>query len=706
MSPTSESLAELARRNGVGTEYWDWTGTHVEVPASTLVAVLAALDIDASDDEAVARALVETDERAWRRVLPPTVVARAGRPLAVPVHVPHGSPVDLAIVLEDGTTREPSQLDRWIDPREIDGALVGRATFELPGDLPTGWHRLRAEIPGVGTSEAVLVVTPERLTTATWLDEQPVWGLVAQAYQARSADSWGIGDAADIATLAEWSAARGAAFVLVNPLHAPAPVLPVEPSPYLPTTRRFVDPSMIRVDEVPGRSALDETAIARLDELGRAARALDLVDDIDRTAVWSVKREALALLFGADLVDPERTRAFGAFCEAEGEALVDFATYCALAEEHGRDWGAWPTGLHHPAAEAVARYRDDNADRVDFFRWLQWIVAEQLTRAQQRARDAGMGIGVVHDLAVGVHPVGADAWALPDSLARGVTVGAPPDQFNQMGQNWSQPPWRPDRLAELGYAPYRDMLRAVLRHAGGVRIDHILGLFRLWWIPEASTADTGAYVRYDDEALIGILALEAERAGAVVIGEDLGVVEERTRHVMAERGIDGTSILWFEWDADGRPLAPEEYRHDCLASVTTHDLPPTAGYLALEHVDIRERLGLLTRDPAEERAHERGVIAAVEARLRERGLLTTADPGVEDVVEAMHRYLASSRARLMGVSLADLAGDRRSVNQPGTYLEYPNWRVPLSGPDGGLLLLEELLRAPLAERIAAASVRH
>ena len=308
------------------------------------------------------------------------------------------------------------------------------------------------------------------------------------------------------------------------------------------------------------------------------------------------------------------------------------------------------------------------------------------------ARDAGMPVGVVHDLAVGVHPDGADTWALGDALARDVTAGAPPDAFNQQGQDWSQPPWRPDQLAALGYAPYRDMLRTVLRHAGALRVDHIIGLFRLWWVPRGHGPAQGTYVRYDHEALVGILALEAARAGAFVVGEDLGTVEPWVRDYLRERGILGTSILWFEKDGEGRPLPPEAWRELCLATVTTHDLPPTAGYLAGEHIDIRERLGLLTRPVAEEAEVDAADREAVLDALRDLKLLEES-PTERDKVEALHRFLALTPARLIGVALADAVGDRRAMNQPGTSTEYPNWRLPLADGVGQPVLLEDLMDA-------------
>ena len=290
---------------------------------------------------------------------------------------------------------------------------------------------------------------------------------------------------------------------------------------------------------------------------------------------------------------------------------------------YGSDWHQWPQDLRHPDGPGIAAFAEEHADEIDFHRWLQWQLDEQLTIAQAHALASGMALGIMHDLAVGVHPNGADAWALQDVLALGVSAGAPPDAFNQQGQDWSQPPWRPDALAEQEYRPFRSLVSAVLRHAGGVRIDHIIGLFRLWWIPRGAKPTDGTYVYYDHEAMVGILALEAHRAGALVVGEDLGTVEPWVRDYLRERGVFGTSILWFEMDhaGDGRPVPAERWREYCLSSVTTHDLPPTAGYLAGEHVRLRDRLGLLTRSFDEELATDRAEQEAWLTEIRRAGLL-------------------------------------------------------------------------------------
>ncbi|KWX00041.1 4-alpha-glucanotransferase [Carbonactinospora thermoautotrophica] len=700
MTELTPELAELAAEYGIATEYRDWRGRHVRVPAGTIRAVLAALDVDASTPEAIRRALHEHRLAGWRRMLPLYLVTRAGWTPYFHVHVTHGDPVEVWVTLEDGTERRDLvQREHNVPPVEVDGRLVGEAAFDLPGGLPLGWHTLHAR-SGETSATAPLIVTPDRLELPAPLRTGRAWGFMTQLYATRSRRSWGIGDLVDLADLARWSGAElGAGFVLVNPLHAAEPVPPVEPSPYLPTTRRFFNPLYIRVEEIPEYAYLRVVEQARVYELAEPLRRAT-ADLLDRDAAWRAKREALWLVYQVPRT-PGRQAAFELFKRREGQGLVDFATWCALAEEHGLPWQRWPEELRDP--EAVAKAREQHAEPIDFHCWLQWVLDEQLAAAQRAARAAGMPIGIMHDLAVGVHAEGADAWALQDVLARGITAGAPADAFNQQGQDWSQPPWRPDRLAEAGFVPYRDMLRTVLRHAGGIRVDHVIGLFRLWWVPRGMTPADGTYVRYDHEALVGILALEAHRAGAVVVGEDLGTVEPWVRDYLRERGLLGTSILWFERDqATGGPLRPEHWRALCLGTVTTHDLPPTAGYLAGEHVALRERLGLLARPVAEEQAEDLAWRQAWVALLEELGLLRPAgapsdgenpEPGAARIVEALHRFLTRTPCRLLGVALPDAVGDRRTQNQPGTKDEYPNWRIPLTDEHGMPVTLEDLPRS-------------
>jgi 4-alpha-glucanotransferase len=698
----SQALLRLTAAYGVVPDFWGFDGSHRQVGASTLIAVLDALGVDASSPERIDVAITHVEDMPWRRTLPPVVVVRQGRHAHVPVHVPHGDPVGVWLELDaeaGGGRRDLVQADVLVDPRSVDGRLVGRATFTIPTDLPLGWHVMQATGPSA-SARSVVVVTPSTLELPEQLRTGRAWGFMAQLYSVRSRASWGVGDFADLAELG-WLSARtcGADFLLVNPLHSAEPAGPMTPSPYLPTTRRFVSPLYIRVEDVRETAYLSAADRALVEWAAEPAISLDSdAGPIDRDVAWTAKRSALEIVFTAPR-SAARQAAFDEFRREQGEGLEDFALWCALAERY--EGAPWPAEANDISSDLVDRARVELAGRVDFHCWLQWVADSQLADAQRAALAGGMSIGIMHDLAVGVHPEGADVWALGDVLARGATVGAPPDMYNQQGQNWSQPPWRPDELARVAYRPYRDLLRTVLRHAGAIRIDHVIGLFRLWWIPEGAAAGEGAYVRYDHEALIGILALEAHRAGAVVIGEDLGVFEPWVRDYLTERGILGTSILWFEKDQNGRPLAPEHYRRLALASVTTHDLPPTAGYLAEEHVALRERLGLLTEPVADVRAQARAEREEMVAVLRGRGLVG-ADPSERELVEALHRLILATPAALIGVSLADAVGERRAQNQPGTDQEYPNWKVPLADGSGQVVLIEDLFSNPRLRSLAAA----
>ena len=483
MTEPAASLVELARRYGVATEYVDWTGRHATVAESTLVSVLDALSVSAVTEDERAAALVSHDRDYWARPMPATIVARAGSASSFWVHVTHGDPVGLWLRLEDGSVRTGlRQLENHTAPYDLDGRLVGEASFELPADLPLGYHRLHVQI-GSADISTLVIVTPTSLELPARLGSSRAWGLATQLYSVHSERSWGIGDLTDLTDLAVWSASRhGAGFILVNPLHAASPTAPMEPSPYLPTSRRFVNPLYLRVEAIPEFAYVRGRARLRKAREDLQARA-DAAELIDRDKAWKVKRAALKRVYQAKR-SAGRALAYAAYREREGRSLDDFATWCALAEKYGSDWHHWPEELQHPSNAAVADFAAAHADAVDFHRWLQWQLDDQLTAAQATAVQAGMKLGVMHDLAVGVDPDGADAWALQDVLALGVTAGAPPDEFNQLGQDWSQPPWRPDQLVGRAYEPFRALVNAVLRHAGGVRIDHIIGLFRLWWIPK------------------------------------------------------------------------------------------------------------------------------------------------------------------------------------------------------------------------------
>ncbi|MFI7678099.1 4-alpha-glucanotransferase [Actinophytocola sp. NPDC049390] len=529
---------------------------------------------------------------------------------------------------------------------------------EGPDTPPLGYHRL--------DDGHELIVTPRRLPPVA-----PAWGWMLQLYALRSPASWGIGDYAD---LRDFTNASGAGVVLVNPVQAITPTLPVQRSPYSPSSRRFANPIYLRItetDEFARADAATKDAVLAL--------APPHADLIDYDAAWTAKLRALELLWPGTPQDMP-------------DDLRDFATFCALAERRGSDWRKWPSYLRDPAHPAVATARDEVlADRIAFHAWLQRLCEQQLTAARQATTAK-----IVHDLPVGVDPAGADAWALQDVLASDVTVGAPPDAFSQQGQDWNLPPFRPDKLAEQGYRPFRDVIRSVLRHADGIRVDHIAGLFRLWWIPPGHPASEGTYVYYDADAMLGILALEAHLAGAMVVGEDLGTVPDEVTDAMHDRGVLSSSVLYFERDAGepGEPLLPpKRWPADAMASISTHDLPTTSGFLRGENVRVRAELGLVG-DPDAEYARAETAKEEMLAALDAHGLLPD-DPSEEDLVVALHRLLATAASRLLLTSPQDALGEPRQPNLPGTVDEYPNWRIPLP-LEVDALLADPTLRAAVA----------
>ncbi|WP_217229799.1 4-alpha-glucanotransferase [Streptomyces anulatus] len=751
-------LSRLAALHGVATSYSPSPDVTVSVPDDTVIAVLAALGVDAGTPADVRKCLAAAESRS--RLLPPTVVVWAGEPLPPALAgLPPGSTVTVEPEPPETPGRPsgrrpaplsmrsraaapaapvtpPGDVVEASAPAGVSAAPVmppagaatafappvppppGTSTAFAPASAPhpqradgepgasaavPGWwippapgvHRVHVRTPDHRRATATLVVAPARVPQPP----ERSHGFLVQLYSLLSDRSWGMGDLGDLADLAAWAGRTlGSGFVQVNPLHAAVPGHPTDPSPYRPSSRRFPDPVHLRVESIPEYGHVRDRAA--LDDLRQEAAALSeaVLNKgalIDRDAVWELKRQALELVVEVPLT-PGRRAAYCDFLAEQGQALEDHALWCALAEVHGPDWHTWPEALRDPRSPATARARTELLDRVDFHCRLAWLTATQLAAAQRAAEDAGMSVGIVHDLAVGVHPAGADTWAQQEAFAHGMSVGAPPDAFNARGQDWGLPPWRPDVLAATGYAAYRGLLRGLLAHAGALRIDHVMGLFRLWWVPEGRPPTDGTYVAQDAEAMLAVLVLEAHRAGTVVVGEDLGTVEPGVREALARRGVLGTSVLWFErdWDGDGRPLAPEKWRRDCLATATTHDLPSTAARLTGDHVTLRHRLGLLTRTLEEELTEDATDTAEWLALLARLRMLPEGDGDEEAAVRAVHRFLLRTPARMTGVWLPDTVGDRRPQNLPGTWDQYPNWRLPIADAEGHPVTLEEITASP------------
>jgi 4-alpha-glucanotransferase len=640
---TDPELARRAEAAGVAPRYWNWRDELVDVPDATLAAILAAL--------------------------------RAAPPPASPAGRAAGS----------GAAGVP--------PAEAGPAQGAPAAVSSAGASSAGASSAGASSAGASSAAAARVRAPR--------PGHRSWGFAIQLYSVRSRQSWGHGDLRDLADLARWSAGDlGAGFILVNPLHAAEPRPPISPSPYLPMTRRYSSPLYLRIEDIPEYAELPPEARAGIEALAAPLRAASTRPGlIDRDAVWTAKRAALQIVRQVPLPGGRQAE-FDAYRAEQGAELAGWAAWCALAEQHGPDWRRWPAELRDTTAGLTAAA---GTEAAEFHAWLQWLVDEQLAAAQAAAQGAGMAIGVIHDLAVGVHPGGADAWAHQDLLVQGMSVGAPPDSFNQLGQDWTQVPWHPQRLAAAGYRPLAGLFAATLRHAGGLRADHVMGLTRLWWVPEGMTADRGAYVLYDHVAAVAALAGQAAAAGAVAIGEDLGTVEGWIQVYLAEHDILGTEVLWFAATDDGAPLPAAGWRRDCMATVGTHDLPTVAGFWTGDQVTVRAGLGLLTTPEPEERERSAATVAAWSAVLAAQGLVPPAGPSsVAEFTVALYGFLARTPALLVGVSLADAVGDTRSQNIPGTTDEYPNWRVPLCGADGEPVLIEDLPGHPLVRAVARA----
>lgn len=505
------------------------------------------------------------------------------------------------------------------------------------------------------------------------------WGWAVQLYAMRSHDSWGFGDFRDLRRLNAWSAEHGSSMVLINPLHAPAPVASPQPSPYFPTTRVAKSPLHLCIEEVPGwervgRGMLD-TAVT--------AKALNNDRRIDRDRVYAAKISALTVLwsmFGE--ASPSDRSEFDTFLRVRSSALRPIATFFALVEVHGGDWRTWPESLRDSNSHEVAAFSREN-DRIQFHLWVQWLLDRQLIAA---STFGSRRFDVMTDLAIGVDRAGADAWVSPRSFCLDMSVGAPPDAFNQLGQNWGLPPFNPWQLREHAYEPFVQTVRAAFNGAGALRIDHVMGLFRLYWIPEGSTPKQGCYVYLPFRDLIGIVALESYRKQAYVVGEDLGTVEPYVREELSRAKIYGYQLLQFE------SVPAVELRPDVLAAVTTHDLPTIAGLWTGSDTEAQLALHLEPNVAG---------IAAIRCALAQRAGVDADDAAVQidEVVLGAYRDLALAPCAVLNATLDDALGVEERPNMPGTIDEWPNWRIALPTP------LELILADPRVVAVAQALSR-
>jgi len=652
---SDSALRTLADRVGILPEYVDQTGRETRVTSDeTRVAILAAMGFDASSESRAASALELLEARELSRAFPPA-----------------------RVIVHDSAFALPS-------PRAV--LTLERGGEWRPGrELPLGYHTLAQ-----GDETQTLIVVPPKCMAPV----RRAMGVIANLYAVRSDANWGVGDISDLATIAEWSGEKGAAFIGVNPLHA-LRNRGHDISPYSPVSRLYRNPIYIDVAAVP---ELDECTDARalLDDPATQASLASLRAStrVEYERIWSLKRRALAMLHRTFIVRHRdarsaRGRDYRAYIERESAALVSFATFCALEDHFLASAAAtgspgWPEELRHPDSPGVIAFRAANTDAVDFHRWLQFELDRQLGAAASIARESGLGIGIYQDLAIGAASDSADVWAFANLFLRGISVGAPPDAYAPQGQNWGLPPMDPRELVEDRYAFWIALIRASLRHAGALRIDHVLGLFRQFWIPHGMTGAQGAYVRFPTEEMLGILALESVRHRALIVGEDLGTVPPEVPGVLERWGVLSSRVMYFERESDGRFRPASSYPKLSLTTADTHDMATITGFWTARDIELQRMAGLIGTDEsaAAARAHRANERRFLVERLVAEGALKSSDaeaPSNAELRGAVHRFLCSTPAALVGIYLEDLVGEREPVNLPGVASElFQSWTRRLS----------------------------
>ncbi|HVH75070.1 MAG TPA: 4-alpha-glucanotransferase [Stellaceae bacterium] len=693
------ALARLAGRLGIAPRFTDALGVTREVSEAMLAALATGFGLPAEDPSRALRE-IEAEQNARPFGLWPLeiVAAEAGAPVLSLLPPPGAGRIEWVCHFEDGGERTGAF--------DFDAPGEGRrVALPLPAPLPLGYHRLDLAAGPVTAGLTLAAAPPACHLPAALGPGAKSWGVTCQLYGLKSAGNWGIGDFTDLANLARSLGAQRAAVLGINPLHALFAAEPRHRSPYSPSSRVFLDYLYIDVTAVPGFAEGPAAALVSGERLA-AARAGEFVD---YAAVAAAKRPALEALFRAFRKRAAGKEAFRRFRRAGGKALADFALFEAL-DEHFRSagifsWRGWPAELRAPDSPAAAEFAAQRRRRVEFFQFLQFEADRQLGAAADAGRAAGLALGLYRDLAVGADPGGAEAWADQPLLAPGIAIGAPPDALNRVGQNWGLAPYNPLALRRAGFAPLIAALRANMRHAGVLRIDHVMSLARLYWIPRGRPATEGAYVAYPFEDMLRLLALESRRQQCAVIGEDLGTVPERFRERMREAGVLSYRVLAFERRGDGGFPRPGEYPPLAAAASATHDIGTVKGFWLGRDLEWRRRLGLYPDDEAAaaeagERGRDRrrlvealtgeGLLAPEEAQAV---LPPSGEPRYSaQLIAAVLAYLARTASRLMLVQLEDILGEVEQANLPGTTDQHPNWRRRIPRPVEEILADPEFLR--------------
>lgn len=720
-------LAALGRLCGITMDFRDNFGVYRRTSRATMEALLTAMAVPCGTPGEIRDSLENCRKRRTERLLPPVSVVspRTDRCLLLNLWRPISeipSPVEMAGELRDegGGSRKwvphPGQLSLKEVRKTPEGCHL-KLSLPVPGDLAEGYYDLTFSIRGAGwekTGTTHLAVSPGQSWVPPLLDQGArLWGLNVPLYALRSLHNWGIGDFADLRAATTWAQELGASFVGVNPLHAPQSGADADPSPYCPTSRLFLNFLYVDLESVPEmQDAPEARELMASPEFQAELDRLRNSPLVAYPAVRRLKRKFLHLLFGAfaqghGLPEAPRTprgREFARFVAQGGEALRNFSLFQALIDhQQEKDWRRWPKNLQRPDIPAVAAFAREHQRDLAFYQYVQWLAAGQRQEVWEEATRAGLPFTLYQDLALGAAPDGFETWGYPGLFARGAALGAPPDAFNLKGQDWGLPPLIPKSLEESGYHLFIDTLRANLPPGGIIRLDHVMGLFRLYWIPEGRDPREGAYVRYPARDLLGLLALESQRRGTLVIGEDLGTVPSSVRRELTHSRIFSYRVFYFErkWEGDHHLTAPEDYPRQALACATTHDLPTLAGYWEGRDLDLKNRLNLypspqLAEQDAASRTQDR--LLLIKALMQQGLLPPNFSPPLHRCPEEIRRgvlaYLGRSQAALVETRLEDLLGLTAQQNLPGTSDQHPNWRQKIFQP------LEDLRRNPEVIRLA------
>ncbi len=690
------NLRALAERLGILPSYIDTSAVRRDTSEATYEALLAAMGVDASDEQLADGELIRLREQAESDLLPAVEIVRTpGATASTAVRTAHIPPGEwdwfLEVTEEHGTAHT------------AEGRLTARkhqrTALRAAARLPHGYHRVRLTLRNsqreLTAEQLQIVAPPSCLPVTAMLGDRRLFGLNTNLYTVRTRRNWGAGDLGDLTELLGWCADIGAAFLGVNPLHA-LRNRGGDISPYAPVSRLYRNPLYLDVTTIPEFAISKEAqALVTTAEHRAAVERLRALDRVDYESVMAEKVPVLGALhrtFAERHRDRRTTRgrAYATFCRTQGSALDDFATFLTL-EDHlasdaaqPRDWRRWPAPYRNPRSPEVARFRERFSERIDFHRWIQFALDTQLAAAADHARTRGLAVGMYGDLAIGSSPSGSDTWALPHLFLGDAHVGSPPDDYSPTGQDWGLPPIHPGRLLGDRYHYWICLVRNAMQHFGAVRIDHVMGLFRQFLIPAGRPGEEGAYVRFPANHLLAILALESHRNRTLVIGEDLGTVPKGLPLILARWNILSTRVFYFERDHHGRFRPARRYSPRALVSATTHDNPPLAGFWEGKDLVLRRATDAIPTDGAlaSARIQRDRDKRALLSRLHRSGILDHEPRRPAELVAAVHRFLAETPAPLMGVSLDDLAGETDPVNLPGVGLDrYPSWsrrmRLPI-----------------------------